>query len=531
MRFLVVLIGLAAFAPTWLKADIPPTVPDALAGQSPSADTADRPPAAEPVVTVHGDLLARVATQFRLDVPESKWVDQELAWFERHPDYLDRVFNRGEPYLYFIVGELEKRGMPVELALLPIVESAFDPFAYSHGRAAGLWQFIPGTGRRFGLKQNWWYDGRRDVIAATGAALDYLELLAGQFDGDWLLAIAAYNSGEGHVRKAVRRNRSRNAAVDFFSLRTQLPRETRSYVPRFLALATLVGNPAEHGLTLPIISDTPVIGTAATGGQIDLALAADLAGVPLEDLHRLNPGFNRWATAPKGPHRLVLPVNALGTFEDALAEVPENQRVRWLVHKVRSGETLSEIAEQHATSVASLKSTNQLRGSTIRVGQTLLVPTASAPLATYTLTAEAREEATRSRQRSGTRQVHVVRRGESFWTIARHYGVGVKALARWNAMAPRDTLTVGKELVVWTDKPAPAATTTSAAPPPPKLGLGETRRIRYTVRNGDNLSVIAARFRVRVNDLLRWNDALSRDAILRPGQRLTLYVDVAQQSS
>lgn len=521
---------LASLALSNAAANVPPPISDDLRGAVPAMQDTLSPAGAAPPpwIVADGNLLQRIASQFSITTPAATAIEQELAWFKRHPDYLDRVFSRGQPYLYYIVGELEKRGMPVELALLPIIESAFDPFAYSHGRAAGLWQIIPGTGRRFGLEQNWWYDGRRDVIAATGAALDYLEVLARMFDGDWLLAIAAYNSGEGNVRKAVRRNQAGGKPIDFFSIRAKLPKETRAYVPRFLALASLIREPQTHGVALPIVSDMPVIVAAATGGQIDLALAAELAGIELATLHRLNPGYNRWATAPAGPHRLVVPVEAAARFREALATLPDNARMRWQRHVVKSGETLSEIAERYRISVKSLRQTNKIRGSTIRIGQALTVPVSSQPLSSYTLTADARQKQTQNKTRRGQRLVHVVRSGDSLWTISRQYGVGVRELARWNAMAPRDTLSAGRELVVWANAaPSQAATPVAA----PTEGIQETRRIRYTVRNGDNLSVIAARFRVRVSDLLRWNNALSTTAILRPGQRITVYVDVAQQSS
>ncbi|MEL7535637.1 MAG: LysM peptidoglycan-binding domain-containing protein [Pseudomonadota bacterium] len=530
MRITPALMLIATFAADIVLATVPPPISDDLRGLNEFGINPDAPASAWAAATAtNSDLLRRLVTQFRVEVPAEPWIEQELNWYLRHPDYLDRVFNRGQPYIYYIIGELEKRSMPVELALLPIVESAFDPFAYSHGRAAGLWQIIPGTGRRFGLAQNWWYDGRRDVVAATRAALDYLELLAREFDGDWLLAVAAYNSGEGNVRKAIRRNRSRGEPIDFFSLRAQLPRETRAYVPRFLALVKLVGNAPSLGVTLPRIEDTPTIAIADTGGQIDLALAAELAGIPLETLYRLNPGFNRWATSPDGPHQLVVPLDAVQTFREALAKLPDSQRLRWLRHKIAEGETLSQIAERYSTSVKSLRQANNLRGNTIRAGRHLLVPASREPIAAYTLTAEARLRTTQSRQRDGQQVKHTVRRGESLWTIAQRYGVGVQALARWNAMAPRDTLSAGREIVVWVDSDVPVASGTETSTPP--RGIDETRRIRYTVRNGDNLSVIAARFRVQVSDLLRWNSSLTRDGILRPGQRLTLYVDVARQSS
>ena len=219
------------------------------------------------------DLWHRLRAGFALDHDASEpRVQAQLNWYKKHPRYIDRVVDRGSRYLHYIVSEAEKRGLPTELALLPVVESAFDPFAYSHGRAAGLWQFIPSTGKYFGLTQSWWHDDRRDIIAATDAALTYLDRLATRFDGDYMLALAAYNSGGGTVSSAMRRNRKRNQPTDYWSL--DLPRETRHYVPKLIALAKIFDNPQAHGIELPPLDDEPYFEIVDTGSQLDLAQAA-----------------------------------------------------------------------------------------------------------------------------------------------------------------------------------------------------------------------------------------------------------------
>ena len=275
------------------------------------------------------DKIARMDSQ--LQYVDNHRTTAEKKWFVRHPDYLNRVFTRAQRYLPHIVAELERRNLPLELALLPIVESAYDPFAYSHGRAAGLWQMIPGTAKRFGIKQNWWYDGRSDVVDSTRAALDYLEYLKKFNNGDWLNAIASYNSGEGNVRKAVRRNTKANKPIDFWNLK--LPRETSMYVPKLLALVEIVADPAKYNVTLPVVIDAPQFVVADIGGQLDLALAAELAGVDVDTVYQYNPGYNRWSTDPSGPHSLVMPIDVAEQFTAALSEVPESERVRWQRHK------------------------------------------------------------------------------------------------------------------------------------------------------------------------------------------------------
>ena len=468
------------------------------------------------------ELLQRLRDGFELDSVENRRVEAELDWFVRHPDYLDRVFTRARRYLPHITAELDRRDLPLELALLPIVESAYDPFAYSHGRAAGLWQMIPGTATRFGIKQNWWYDGRRDVVDSTRAALDYLEYLYDFNEDDWLRAIASYNSGEGNVRKAVRKNRARGKPDDFFSL--SLSKETSAYVPRLLALVEIVRDPEQYNLTLPYVVDAPQFVVADTESQIDLALAAELAGVDVDTIYTFNPGYNRWSTNPKGPHRLVMPVDVADTFTAALAEVPVSERVRWKRHKVKNGEAISVIANKYHTTVSAIRAANNLRGNTIRAGHHLMIPVATKPLSAYSKSADERLAKTQNRKRAENKIEHIVASGESFWTISRRYNVTTRQLAAWNGMAPGDTLPVGRKLVVWSNADAGPRTSPTAA-----LG-NTTRKLNYTVRNGDSLYVIARKFRVGIDQIARWNN-IDKNKILRPGQRLTMYVDVTRQSS
>jgi membrane-bound lytic murein transglycosylase D len=464
------------------------------------------------------DLLARLRSGFSLDVEMNDQIRTHVNWFAKHPEYLDRVFTRAQRYMPYIVEELENRGLPVELALLPIVESAYDPFAYSHGRAAGLWQIIPGTAKRFGIRQNWWYDGRRDVVDSTNGALSYLAYLHDLMDGDWLLAVASYNSGEGNVLRSIRRNQARSLPTDFWHLK--LPKETSSYVPKLLALVELVREPAAYGLELPELLNAPQFAQLEIGGQLDLALAAALAGLDVDTLYAFNSGFNHWATDPEGPHRLVLPVDVSESFSAALAALPENERVRWQRHKVSSGESLSQIATKYRTTIAAIKNANDLGGNTIRAGSYLTVPVASKPPGEYSQSAEARLAKTQNRERKGQRMEHRVRAGESFWSIGQRYGVGTRELAAWNGMAPRDTLSIGQKLVVWAK---------GASPTSSPAANGTTRKLRYVVRNGDSLYLIANRFRITIGDLVRWN-SIDKNKILRPGQKLTMYVDVTRQS-
>jgi membrane-bound lytic murein transglycosylase D len=517
-----------------LRTDVPPS-PEALAAAPPTPtvitvvpERVPRPDIVLESIPAPTDLLSRLREKFALETTSDPTVEREIAWYAQNPAYLDRVFTRGTRYLYYITEELERRGMPADLALLPVVESAFDPFAYSHGRASGLWQIIPGTGRRLGLAQNWWFDGRRDVVESTRAALDYLQALHAQLGGDWLLAVAGYNSGEGNVARALKRAQAAGEPADFWSIRQYLPVETRTYVPRLIAIRTLVAEPHKHGVALPEVPNAPYFSIVETGGQIDMALAAELSALDLDQLYELNPGINRWATDPDGPHRLLVPEALAATFTAALAALGERERVQWTRHQIRNGETLSQLAEKYHTTEGVLREINGLRSNLIRAGGYLMVPHASAALDSYTQSATARAARQMNRPRSGERLSHVVQPGDSLWSISMAYDVNVRELAAWNAMAPGDVLSVGREVVIWTNGGA-----TSASPATASTNADRTqiRRIEYVVRRGDSLSSIASRFKVTVAKLLEWNASASKEKYLQPGQRLVMYVDVTEQTA
>jgi membrane-bound lytic murein transglycosylase D len=463
----------------------------------------------------------RLQTGMQLSAVDNARVAAQLKWYLDHPGYLQRVMERARPILPFVLDELEQRNLPSELALLPIVESAYQAFAYSHGRASGMWQIIPSTGRFLGLKQNWWYDGRRDIIESTHAAISYLDSLARQFDGDWELALAAYNAGPGKIRNAVRYNKKRKRPTDFWNL-TKIRKETRDYVPKMLALKELFANPDKYQLNLIPVNNQVSYEIVELDGQIDLALAADLAGISVNQLYQLNPAFNRWATAPNGPHRLLLPRGSAEQFKVEVAKVPPSERINWVRHKIRNGETLSHISNKYQTSVSLIKQVNNIRGSNIRAGKYLMVPTATRSLNSYTLSESSRIAQIQNTNRSGTKRVHIVRPGQSLWSISRNYGVSTGALAKWNGMAPIDTLRVGQKLVVWTK--GKLSQTVSINQTRPSNAL---HALRYTVRKGDSLYRIADRFNISVADIKRWN---SVGKYLQPGQKLKLYVDITSQS-
>lgn len=419
-------------------------------------------------------------------------VARQVAWYADNQSYIDRVMERAELYLYYITEQLESNDMPLELALLPVVESAYDPFAYSNSHASGLWQFIPDTGSRFGLRRDWWYDGRRDPIAATEAAISYLQYLHNYFDQDWLLALAAYNCGEGNVRRAIEHNRSIGKPTDFWSLK--LPRETRGYVPQLLAISRIVAKPGEYSVTLPSISNSPYFNIVEVPDQLDLKKAAELASMDSNELYRLNAGYNRAVTHPEGPHRILVPIDHARSFKQALNNTPREQWAPAKQHVVKSGDTLSAIAKKYQVTVNDLKKQNRLRNDRLSIGQYLKIPgsgvdSSPAPLAK-------------------TARTYQVKAGDNLWKIAKSYKVKVSDLAKWNNLNVKDALKPGQTLKLQ------------------QAGQAQTqRKVSYRVKRGDSLYRIANQFDLTVNEILEWND-LSPKQLLKPGQQLTLFVNV-----
>ena len=468
------------------------------------------------------DVWQRIRGQLSFDIPENNRLIVQRDWYVKHPSYLERVAKRAEPFIYYIVEELEKNNVPIELALLPIVESAFDPFAYSHGRASGMWQFVPDTGKRFGMKQNWWYDGRRDVIASTAGAIAYMKYLHKFFDGDWLLALAAYNSGEGRVRRAVRKNKKQGKNIDFWSL--DLPRETRAYVPKLLALADIIKRPEQFNLNLYEIANEEVISQVDIKSQLDLAKAASLAELSLTELQRLNPGFNRWSTDPQGPHRLLLPKHKVEHFEQGLAKLKKDDRLAWQRYKIKNGDNLGYIANKFHTSVDLISQVNGIKNNQIRAGKHLLIPVAAKSLDNYILSQDQRIAKKQARPQQGFKITHTVVAGDNLWDIGRHYKVNSTNIAKWNGFAPRDTLKLGQKLVIW-QKPSSTNKRADTARASASIEQAVMRNITYKVRRGDSFARIANKFNVRISDIEQWN-SLKRSEYLQPGQKLKLSVDV-----
>ena len=382
------------------------------------------------------DLWVRIREQLQWQEIHNEAIAKARDRFLRQKNYLPTVADRAQPYLHYIVEEVEKRNMPIEIALLPMVESGYNPFARSSQSATGLWQIMPATGRYLGVKSNWWYDGKRDLRESTKTALDYLEHLHAEFDDDWLLALAAYNSGKGRVARAQKANERKGLPTDYWSL--ALPRETRHYIPKLMALSGLVAFPDAYGLSIPPIANQPVFSIVDTGGQIELAKAANLANIELATLRTLNPGQLRWATSPEQAAELLVPVESVTRMIEGIATLTEEDRVRWEHYRIQRGDSLIKIAKQFDTQVGLLRQVNHIRGNLIREGKTLMIPSGNAWATSLAM-------ASGEPQAKGYR----VRRGDSLYRIAGKFNVTIGEIVTWNALNRESYLQPGQKLTLW----------------------------------------------------------------------------------
>lgn len=431
-------------------------------------------------------------------------VEHWIRYYRRNPLYINTLINNAAPYLEYVYSQTQKNQMPAEIALIPMIESNYDPFAISKDGAVGLWQIMPGTASGFGLTINWWYDGRRDIYASTQGALNYFNYLNQFFHGNWLLAIAAYDSGEGTVQKAIRYNKKHGLPTDYWDL--HLPGETEQYVPKLLALAYIVSDRDHDGIDLPDLPSHPTVKNLEMHSQVDIDQAAKLAGVDPELLRELNPGFRRWATPPSQDYHLLIPADVSATFEKALGQIPNSDRVTWQHHNVIANETLSGIAQEYHTRVALLKEINHLNTSQIHVGQSLLVPQSmhgkvnniDVNLENNTIAEDALP--------GPRRAVHIVKSDDSLWTIAQRNGVTVRQIRFWNKLSEKDRLHKDQQLLIWL----------------PARANPKVRYDSYVVQAGDTIDGIAQQFHTKAHAIAVANKL--KNSNLHIGQQLVIPV-------
>jgi membrane-bound lytic murein transglycosylase D len=389
------------------------------------------------------DLWVRIRKGYAMPDLDNALVAKWEQWYAARPDYVARMVDRSRRYLYYIVVEVEERGMPSEIALLPMVESAFNPIAVSTSRASGIWQFMPSTGRDYGLKQNFWFDSRRDVIAATEGALTYLQKLYGDF-GDWQLALAAYNWGEGNVGGAIARNRKAGTPTDYPNLK--MPDETRNYLPKLQAVKNIVSDPGKFGLTLIDIPDAPYFAVVHTHRKMDVQRAAELAELPVDEFRYLTPQHNRPVIAGADEYSILLPIDKAELFAAKL-DLVDQPLVSWQAYRMRNGETLAQVATKFAMSVETLRAVNGIGAkSKVPPGHTLLVPSERPTPGS----AEALAAAVFTTVPQGRTFYYRVNRGDTMARIASRYDVSTQDIRRWNGLA-HDTLTAGQRIRIVSD--------------------------------------------------------------------------------
>ncbi|KTD46269.1 transglycosylase SLT domain-containing protein [Legionella quateirensis] len=375
-------------------------------------------------------------------------VQDQIRWILDHPGFVTKVCQQAEPYLYHVTREIQRRNLPGELALLPMIESAYDPFAYSKVGAAGLWQIMPVTGNQLGLIQDWWFDGRRSINHSTDAALTHLTHLNKVFNGNWILSIAAYDAGEGAIGRAVKANSPNGRAVSFWEL--NVPKETQIYVPRFLALAEIMSNPQAYKINLPANPFRPYFEEVNIGSQIDLSHAASLAGISVNELTKLNPGYNRWATAPYKPFTLLIPIAKVTQFYFNLSHSPVEKRVSWTKHLVLPSDSLRSIARQYHTTITLIKKLNRLSDQSIRPNQVLLIPsTKNTPVLPFHEISKSKFLSQTSIKGKVYRVIHIVQPNESYRTLEMLYKVSTQDIMNWNHLSPGAALLNGQQLIIW----------------------------------------------------------------------------------
>ena len=491
-----------------------------------------------------------------------------IHWLMKRKHYFTKLTENASPYIFYIYQQTQLRHMPAEIALLPMVESAYNPFLYSAAGATGLWQLMPGTASGFGLAINWWFDGRRDIIESTRASLDYLTYLHDYFN-NWLLAIAAYDCGEGTVQEAIRYNKKRHLSTDFWAL--PLPQETKAYIPRLIAFAYLIKNAPQLNIPLYPVPNHSTFTILTLHKQLQLNKIATMSNLTEKDIRFLNPGYRRWATPPVKSYHILLPTGHIQQFEKALANISNEPTIKWQHHVVKSGENLLGIAEKYHTHVKTIMKVNHLSNSFIKNNQELLIPlTNNVVIQHYGSSNHA--SIAEDNLPGPVKTIHTVQQHDTLESIAKDYHVKVSEILFWNKFTTHN-IKPKQHIIIWRShhhytnrrtfnyrvKSGDSISVISHKFHIPAKDIisinnlknthirsGKTIRIpesshisyshntnqhnhsnklrlsHYTVRPGDNLSTIAHRFNIPTKQLASWNK-LTGKSLLRPGKTLVIF--------
>ena len=432
----------------------------------------------------------------------SSRISQELKWMRKNKEFVYRSIDRSKPYLFHILSYLEKRNLPHELALLPMVESGFQPYAYSASRAAGIWQFIPPTAREYGLKMNWLYDGRRDVLESTRAATYFLSDMHRHFKGNWLLAIASYNTGAGNVGKAINRANNLFTKPSYWDL--NLPRETELYVPRLLALSKIIANPERYGFSLPDIKNKKYTSTVNFRDPIDFKTLSIITGVSQDELTNLNPGYSTWILDPSQQNKLLLPVKAAKVFKKRYNKISRSI-YESKIHKVIKGDSLYKISRIYNVKISSLKKANNVKGDIIYINQKLKIPSE--------LNTASKEYITINNEKFFINKKvvtfnHIVKRYDNWYKIARKYDVPLKKLLKWNDASKKTKLKINNLVKIKLQGPILSKSK-------------DNNTLRYVVGSGERYDQIIRGFNISKEVLIKDNK-LKNKKYLTAGDNLII---------
>lgn len=493
---------------------------------SPSAPTSTSPTAeAQPEERKYDSVWDRIRAGYALPHASNNTVDAQIRFYTSKKKYFYGIMQQAEPYVYFVASEMQANNMPMELALLPFIESSYNPTASSPGNQnVGMWQFGAATGRNFGLAQNSWYDGRRDVVASTDAAIRLLKKLYARFDNDWLLAIAAYNAGDGTIQQAIDKNRRAGKPTDFWSL--PLNKTTQGYIPQLIALSKIVADPNVYDFNLYPIPDVPYFVKINVDSQINIADAAHKSALDVALLKKLNAGFKSGLTDPTQPRHVLVPVDAAATFRLQLDSLPKIASIKWQEHQVKKGESLEAVAKKYGVSATKIQAINSLKSAKLAPGQRLQIPLSPST--------DSDSETVATKQASPQEKTqniyHTVKSGENLWSIAKAKNTSVETLARLNNMSTKSALKVGQKLIVLnqaTDSTAKSTQTKDnqiTASQTKTSEDKESQTLKYTIKSGDTLGKVAAKYDVSVKQLMQWNK-ITDETSIRPKQELIVLVD------
>lgn len=423
-----------------------------------------------------------------------KKINAHATIIAKDPQYIKQLVQRAGPYIDYIIGKLEQNQLPIEIALLPMIESNFNPFAQSSAGAAGLWQMMPGTATGFGVAQNCWYDGRKDIVDSTNAAIKYLQYLYKLFDSDWLLALAAYNSGEGTIKKAIANNRKNNKPTDFWSL--DIPQQTKDYVPRLLALVAIINNPKKYNVTLPSFEQKKYFKIIQIDTQISLHTIAKLANLSLDDIILLNPGYTKNNTSPVDKNKILLPCNSINNFKHNLKHFSHTVN-----YKVKPKDSLIKIAKQFKVTIQEIQSINKLSNNNIRIGQILVIP--NSILQPDDVIQNIHPLSKRNQNNTNIPKhkkiLHTVKKNDTYASIAKKYGVSIAAIEFWNKNSHHKPLKLNQTIIIWQ----------------------KNKTITHVIKKGEVLSIIAKNYQVSVATIMSLNK-LKSAKFIKAGQKLII---------